>query len=496
MYKMTTFKHLLPQKHIHLLLFISAVVLSSITYNFSAMFYNHWAFIWVAPLPLLIYALRASAAETVCAGLLGRLCGNIFSLIVCFHSMLPFQIFLFAYMGETIVFVSLLSLFRYTALQNKHWVWSFAFASGWTAYEFIKSLNSPDGAIISIAYTQTTNLPVIQIAFITGIWGITFLLMLFPACIALSWHYRQDRLLSLKAVLIPGILFSLVILFGDWRLYMPYQSPTVKIGITAVSINKEQYSAVAKNDNPQLVSDFLQRYTQKINVLAQAGAQVILLPEKILTLNGQDNILQHLSMEARQNYVSLIVGLSNKIDEKFYNSAYIFTPDGDLVLKYDKQHLLSYFESRFIPGNTLGIVKTLTMGTWGVSICKDMDFIEPALEYSHQGINIMFVPALDFHVDGMTHARVAIMRGVEGDYAIARAAQWGLLTLSDSRGRLIAMVSTDETEEDVTLLEDLKLGTGNSIYSQWGSWFCWVCIISFVFWLIKVFVLTKKKVSI
>jgi apolipoprotein N-acyltransferase len=40
------------------------------------------------------------------------------------------------------------------------------------------------------------------------------------------------------------------------------------------------------------------------------------------------------------------------------------------------------------------------MGTWGVEICKDMDFVHPALNYSQQGINIMFVPALNFHDDG------------------------------------------------------------------------------------------------
>ena len=468
--------------HNNRLQFILAVALSSFAYYYSTGFHNVWVLTWLAPLPICIYALRASAISTVCAGYFASFIGASNPLVLMYGSFL-FKILLYANIVHAAAFAIALIIFRYMAIRSKHWAASFIFAGGLTAFEFVTSLHSPDGVIGSIAYTQIANLPVIQIASITGIWGITFLLFLIPAGIALAWHYRQNRQLSMKAGCIPAGLLLLTIVFGVYRLYIPAQGSSLKIGIAAVATTLEQYIPVVTNKDPQQVSDTIQRYTRAIELLAQAGAEVVLLPEKILTLHDQYNILQHLRTVARQNTVHLIVGLNNRDNASFYNSAYVFAPNGELLLKYDKQHLLPAYEGKYTPGDTLGIVKTSAMGTWGVEICKDMDFIQPALTYSQQEINMMFVPALDFHDDGWTHGRVAIMRGVEGDYAVARAGQWGLLTLSDSAGRVVAMASTDAdaTKNGTLLLGELKLGVGKSLYSKWGNWFAWICVGLFIF---------------
>lgn len=47
------------------------------------------------------------------------------------------------------------------------------------------------------------------------------------------------------------------------------------------------------------------------------------------------------------------------------------------------------------------------------------------------------MPAWDFVRDGWVHSRIAVVRGVEGDYAVARGADDGLLIPSDARGRVL-----------------------------------------------------------
>ncbi len=47
----------------------------------------------------------------------------------------------------------------------------------------------------------------------------------------------------------------------------------------------------------------------------------------------------------------------------------------------------------------------------------------------------MLVPAWDFRRDGRLHARMAVVRGVENGFALARSAAMGRLTVSDSHGR-------------------------------------------------------------
>lgn len=430
-----------------------------------------------------MYALKASSFSTFLTGFLSYFIGATNP-----HAVLPIVVYWPLIAGNAIVFASVLTIFRYVAVKNKNWNTGLIFASGWTAYEFILSLYSPHGAVDSIAYSQISNLPMIQIASITGIWGITFLLLLIPTNIALAWHYPQNRKLSIKTNLIPISLLLLTILFGCYRLNTPVEGGSIKIGIAAISTNLEQYLSVAEKRDKGQVADTVQRYMQQIDILAQSGAEVVLLPEKIITIDKQDDILQQLGNVAQKNNVSLIVGVSKREDTKVYNSAYLFSPAGEVLFKYDKQHLVPAFESRYTPGNEFGI-----RGNWGIEICKDMDFTQPALEYSKQGVNIVFVPALDFHDDGWSHARVAVMRGVEGNYAVARAGQWGLLTLSDSRGRMIDQISTDVREEGSLLMGELALGKGKSIYSKLGNWFGWSCLGLFVILIIYSFIDSRMK---
>lgn len=461
---------------------IFIITISSLSYYLST---DYWIFSWIAPLLLCIYALATSPVCTFLIGFLSHFIGAANP-----HAVLPIVVYWPLIVGNTIIFASVLTIFRYVAIKNKNWNTSFIFASGLTAYEFIVSLYSPHGAVDSIAYSQISNLLIIQIASITGIWGITFLLSLIPASIALAWHYPQNRKLSIKTNLIPLSLLLLTILFGCYRLNIPVEGASLKIGIAAISTNLEQYLSVASKKDKQQVEDTVQRYTEQINALTQSGAEVVLLPEKIVTIDNHDDILQQLGNAAQKNKVSLIVGVSKREDTKVYNSAYLFSPAGEVLLKYDKQHLVPAFESRYTPGNKLGV-----RGNWGIQICKDMDFIQPALEYSKQGVNIVFVPALDFHDDGWSHARVAVMRGVEGSYAVARAGQWGLLTLSDSRGRIIDRVSTDTMEDGTLLIGELALGEGKSIYSKWGNWFGWSSLGLFVILIIYFFIGSRMKLG-
>jgi apolipoprotein N-acyltransferase len=71
---------------------------------------------------------------------------------------------------------------------------------------------------------------------------------------------------------------------------------------------------------------------------------------------------------------------------------------------------------------------------------------------------------------------MAVLRGVEGGYAIARSASNGLLTVSDARGRILAERASHESAE-VLLTADVPVGPGGTFYSRTGDWFPWLCII-------------------
>jgi apolipoprotein N-acyltransferase len=82
------------------------------------------------------------------------------------------------------------------------------------------------------------------------------------------------------------------------------------------------------------------------------------------------------------------------------------------------------------------------------------------------------VPAWDFVADGRLASRVAAMRAVEGGFAVARAAQEGLVAVSDDRGRILAEAATSDKREAL-LVVDVSTGPGGTLYARAGDWFAW-----------------------
>jgi apolipoprotein N-acyltransferase len=88
----------------------------------------------------------------------------------------------------------------------------------------------------------------------------------------------------------------------------------------------------------------------------------------------------------------------------------------------------------------------------------------------------MAVPAGDLMDDAWIHSRLALMRGVENGFSLVRSAYLGLLTASDSRGRLIASKTAWPRAGMTTILADLPLGSGPTLYTRIGDVFEWLCI--------------------
>jgi apolipoprotein N-acyltransferase len=114
-----------------------------------------------------------------------------------------------------------------------------------------------------------------------------------------------------------------------------------------------------------------------------------------------------------------------------------------------------------------------TQGTWGVMICKDLDFPALARQYGQRKADLLLVPALDFENDGWLHSRHALLRGIENGIPMARNGSQGLLTLSDANGRVTTEVAAPGGRT-ATLLGDIKPGIEPTLYTKWGDWFAWL----------------------
>jgi len=427
---------------------------------------EYWLLSWIGLSLASVYALKANFKNSFFVGSMAYFLGNANP-----HNVLPIFVYGSWIFLNAILFGGTLMIFKMAIKRWKSWKTILIFATGVTGYEYIISLFSPHGTVGSIAYTQADNLIIIQVASLVGIWGITFIMTMVAANAALLIEYKSFR--NIKQNMLTGSVVMVVILLGLYRLYMPVEEEYVKVGASAVSTNLQQYLVVAENKDPEQVNALIQRYIDQIDDLAKVGANYMVLPEKIITITS-DRDLEKIYEAARRKNICLIIGVSNHDGAAWKNTAFVVSSVGEKTLQYDKQHLQTTFENKYTSGNSIGVFENK-----GVEICKDMDFTEPSLEYSKQGVGIVFVPALDFHDDAWSHARVAIIRGVEGNFSVVRAAQWGLLSVSDNRGRVLSKISTDIVE-DARIVVQVPVATGNSIYSKIGDLFAWICIVAFV----------------
>jgi apolipoprotein N-acyltransferase len=113
-----------------------------------------------------------------------------------------------------------------------------------------------------------------------------------------------------------------------------------------------------------------------------------------------------------------------------------------------------------------------------------MDFTPLSREYGASRIGLMLVPAWDFDLDRTWHGHIALMRGVESGFSIARAAKRGYLTVSDNRGRVIAE-SRSDSASFVTLLADVPEVHAKTFYIFAGDWFAWAALATLTATLIQ-----------
>lgn len=449
------------------------VLLDALLFYLGTGLHPWWPLPWLAPVPILVLASRASVWRAATAGLLAWLLGSL-NMWGYYHGVLnmPSALLLLAFLPGALVFALAVALFRALRARGADWSALVAFPSLWVSFEYLLSLASPHGTAGSLAYSQLEFLPFLQLASVTGPWGMSFLVLLFSASLAIALTLRS--IAPRRALAIFGasatILVS-VLTFGAVRLAQPARGTPVRVALVASDL--PGYVDVAGEGAG--ADRLLRAYARQAEAAAHRGVRAIVLPEKLAVVSDRtsaetDALFQGV---ADRTGALVVVGLVRVSPPLRYNRARIYRPSLP-ALDYDKHHLLPFFESQLQPGTGTTLLQAPS-GTWGVAICKDMDFTGLAREYGRSRVAAVLVPAWDFVVDRWAHGHMAVMRGVESGFAVVRSARQGYLTVSDSRGRILAEKPSD-AGAFATLVAELPVAHDETLYSRWGDWFAWLAL--------------------
>jgi len=464
---------------------LCATALSALAYGFGTGLDPLPWLTWLVPLPLALLAphlkARWLALAAFAAGALGAL--NQWHYL---HGVigLPAPVIAVFTAVPGVLLALCLLLFRRLLRRGRGIAAMLAMPALWVAVEYVNTQTSPHGTFGSLAYSQMDMLPVLQLASVTGLWGISFLLLLVPAGLAVALMRRVPSPTRLAAVAILVLSMGATLAYGYARLHAP-ATESVKVGLA--SMEKPIRPGLSTPEGQAL----LDRYLAAIDRLAAGGATIIVTPETNFA-TGETSV-PAFADAARRHNVTVAAGIDAKGGaDGERNALWIFRPALQSPATYAKHHLIPGFENQYKPGSTY----TMLDGSprIGLAVCKDMDFHDIGRAYADRQAQLLLVPAWDFGADGWLHGRMGIMRGVESGFAIARAARAGRLTLSDDRGRVVAEASSEQ--HDAELVGELPLHASRTFYAQWGDWFAWADLALLAILLVWAFLVPPRSTSI
>jgi apolipoprotein N-acyltransferase len=347
--------------------------------------------------------------------------------------------------------------------------------------EYINTGVSPLGNWGTLAYSQYTFLPLLQLLSITGVWGVSFLIAWLAPVVNMAWE--QDFALPKvrTGLLIYGGIMVMVLVYGCVRLvFFPPQSATVQVA--SITGDRNHFDSKDLQVSRDRSLEFGKALLEQSRQLAQSGAKVILWQEAIMVTAKSDEaaFIEQASALAREEKVYLLLGMAALSEDypkdKMENQAVWITPSGEVKWHYLKTRPVPGMENLTVGDGSIPVDQT-DFGAIASVICFDMDhpiFINQA---GHTGVDIMLVPSNDWPDIVPFHTYMAMFRGIENGFSVVRGTGNGLSAAFDYQGRTLAASNYATTKQP--MISFVPIRGVRTIYGMVGDLFAWLCIAGF-----------------
>lgn len=376
---------------------------------------------------------------------------------------------------------------------------AFTLPIAWVAFDFIRSFLFSGFAWAMLGHSQFRTLPLIQIADLAGVYGITLLIVLanivlYRALRAVSGadiHYPVKSAVLLLSLLL-GTLF-----YGFSRLNVPPPSESKPLRVALIQGNIPQ----DVKWSPAFRQSTVDTYERLTREAAKGGVDLVVWPESAVPFFFQDEPLQaerirNLAIEL--NTCLLFGSPAHELrngKSTFLNSAFMLSPHGETIGRADKLHLVPFGE--YVPlGSVLTFINKLVVGIGdfapgeravtldtgstklGVQVCYEVIFPELARQYVQAGARVLVAITNDAWFGRSSapyqHLAIAAFRAIETRTPLIRAANTGITAIIDQNGHIRTMsglfVEAYRTGE-------IQPGSGRSLYLTIGDIPAWLCVL-------------------
>ncbi len=395
--------------------------------------------------------------------------------------------------------------------------WLLACAALWVALEMVLGRFLTGYPWLFLGMSQYKILPLIQIASVTGIYGVSFLVAWFSVSLASAgiallarstkrWDFAAD--LRLPLLVVAAVVIFGVFKFANWP--VPQQRE-LKVALVQPSI--PQTMIWDSKDNTNRFNQLL-----RLSELALATRPDLLIwPEAAVPemLRYDEPTLAAVTKLAREHQVWMIVGSDDAEPSKdpatpkgtdYFNSSFLVSPTGQLVAKYDKRRLVIFGEyvplARWLPflkyftpiqgGFTAGdkpvfFEMPALRAKVSVLICIEDAFPHLAREYVRDDTDFLVNLTNDgWFGEGAAqwqHAANAVFRAVENDVPLVRCTNNGLTCWIDRFGVMREVYFGDSPDIYAAGFKTAKIPLlstkerrAPTFYNRHGDWFGWGCV--------------------
>ena len=370
----------------------------------------------------------------------------------------------------------------------------------WTCLEYAKSHLLTGFPWENLGYSQYLLLPLIQIADITGVYGVTFLIVIVNAMLYEILFVPGAKKMIIAKILVIAGLFLMVYGYGIFRIQEIGKQMTTapKIAIRIAQGNIDQ----SVKWNPRYQLETIANHTALSMPGKLSRPDLTVWPETAYPAFFQDvNDLHRMVVGFVKQSGSWLLFGSPTYDRQeknitLFNSAFLLSPEGTVMGRYDKVHLVPYGEyvplRRFFPfinklvegigdfGTGPGY-RPLTFGSYrvGVLICYEGIFPGAARTYKQEGADFLVNLTNDAWF-GQTsapyqHLSMTVFRAVENRLDVVRAANTGISAFIDATGK---MTETTALFERAFLDGYVHISRGHTFYAAQGDLFVYICFLT------------------
>lgn len=482
--------------------------LSGLLMAFSFPHWDLWPLAWVGMIPLLD-ALNGRTPREAAA--LGWIAGALHYCIVLYWLVQTMQSYgnLNVFLAAAVMLLLAVYLASYWALfgavlnfarsaTRVDWIW--IAPPLWCALEALRGVLLSGFPWALFGYSQWRLTHLIQVADLTGVYGLSFLLMWTNCALWKVLGGWRSQGLSHRRWAIPWVgasvaMTGVAILYGIWRvegvMALSREAPHLTVGIAQGNI--EQHLKW----NPDFQEATFRIYRDESLELTRRGARILVWPETAAPFLFQEDPvwrgrLLALAAEARADI--LFGALAKGEGGRFYNRAYLIGPDQHVRGSYDKMHLVPFGEyvplQRYLPfvrrmahmigdfsaGEDPRPLVSSTGASVGVMICFESLFPEISRAFARNGANLLANITNDmwFGDTAAPHQHLTLLtfRAVENRRWIVRAANTGVSAFIDPAGRIVAKAPLFEP---AVLVDNVSMLQVHSFYGRQGDVFSLVC---------------------